>query len=64
MDPREAEVLKKRDMAAALDRARKFLERQRQVDCPCKYGHFGCSDVDGGRCSDETLATYPELLDE
>jgi hypothetical protein len=33
-----------------------FIDRVNDVDdeCyPCKYGHIGCSDKAGGRCSDE-----------
>jgi hypothetical protein len=32
-----------------------FIERkaQQEVAHCCKYGHFDCSDRDGGRCSDE-----------
>lgn len=25
---------------------------------PCQYGHFDCSAVDGGPCSDEMLSTH------
>jgi hypothetical protein len=32
-----------------------FLGRQRRNDQPCEYGHFGCSDTEGGACSDELL---------
>lgn len=35
-----------------------FMDRVNHEDnyggWPCKYGHNGCSDRHGGRCSDET----------
>ena len=39
----------------------KFMQQQRQVDEPCKHGHFGCSNVRGGACSDELMSLYPEI---
>jgi hypothetical protein len=41
--------------------ARAFLEKRRETECTCCYGHLGCSSYPGGPCVDETLGTFPEL---
>lgn len=38
------------DLEALMDRVNSDAEG----GWPCKYGHNGCSDRQGGRCSDET----------
>jgi hypothetical protein len=30
---------------------------------PCRYGHFNCALIEGGRCSDEVAGQY-NLTDE
>lgn len=33
-----------------------FLDRIAMNPRPCKYGHFDCSDTNGGPCSDEEFS--------
>lgn len=49
-DDREA-----RQHAIRQKRAQAYADRVTEVDHPCVYGHFGCADREGGRCSDEVL---------
>jgi len=41
------------------------FDRARAEDClrPCEHGHLECSATRGGICSDELLATFPQLED-
>lgn len=43
--------------------AERFLCEQAEADEPCCYGHYGCSNVEGGPCLDETLCNFPDLAD-
>lgn len=48
---------------AARREAFRWLERYHDTMQPatCCNGHLECSDVEGGRCLDQTLTEFPEL---
>ena len=37
-----------------------FIDRVAQASAACKYGHYACSDVEGGRCAHEEWSKLSE----